>query len=518
MRKRGARVGALVLALMLGAYMRAQGGGDLGSGAPSGHITATAAQLRALDQMVEFNAPVEPPRPVPFHPTISEAEYQALKASAASLGAKPPAANLTATAPIMIGVDFDGVDRNAAGGAYPPDTHGAVGVDQYVQVTNSRVDAYDFAGHLLMDVSLQSFFGTSEFVFDPRVIYDPGADRWIIMATRTASSAGDPNQRWYVACSYSSDATAGFYVYVVNFSGDAFRSGDWWDYPDLGMDQDAILVTGNIFPYSGSCRFSAVAAIAKNRAYNGLSFDVPVFTPQCATISPPIVLDQNVSTFLIAAPPVGSRIIKYTMTNTCCPGLVTFDTAYIDVPFYSTPPDAAQPGTAAALDTLDSRFVGPSTQIGDFLWNVHSINNFGYAAPRYYQFNTATNVLVQSGLYSASSTSYDWNASIAANAAGDLFTTWSSTDPANGVQAQMLFSGRCHGDPGGVMAPGQAVVTSGTFSAQVDGSFYRWGDYSASALQPFDGNGAWIVNEWTASDSQIWGSHITQIGFSPACP
>jgi hypothetical protein len=254
--------------------------------------------------------------------------------------------------------------------------------------------------------------------------------------------------------------------------------------------------------------------------YNGLGFGVPIFTPGCSTIQPPVVLDQNANTFLISAPPVSGTITKYTMTNTSRPGATTFVASNISVQAYSVPPQARQPGTAARLDTLDSRFESNSMQNGDFLWNVHTIAFGSFPAPRYYQFNTANNTVVQSGIYFASGTSDDFNASIAANPAGDLFTTWSSTDTPNGFQARVMFSGRCHSDPPLSGSTGSASQTSGTFSAQLDprSGLFRWGDYSATYIDFTNPSTAWIVNEWTPSDPQIWGSHISQIGFSPACP
>ena len=81
------------------------------------------------------------------------------------------------------------------------------------------------------------------------------------------------------------------------------------------MDQDAVLFTANIFNgnnFHGADFF----AVAKARLYNGLGFSVPVFTGLVGTLAPPIVRDQNSSTFLIAAPPSGTTFSKYTATNT----------------------------------------------------------------------------------------------------------------------------------------------------------------------------------------------------------
>ena len=481
-------------------------------------LSSGPGQLRTLEDMNAFNQAVTAGTPVSFHPTVSDAEYAAMKSAAATLGGTKPDSIRPLTTPIVVGTDFDGIDRIGAQGTYPPDTHGAIGVGQYVQVTNFHITGYDTIGNLLIDVSLNAFFGSNEFIFDPRVVYDTIWNRWVIMCTRSSTSAADANRHWFIAFSQTADVTGGFWVYSFGFGGGPFLNGDWWDFPGLGMDQDAILVTGNIFPFSGGCRFSAATSFAKARVYNGLGFGVPIFTPGCNTIQPPIVLDQNGNTFLISAPPNSNTITKYTMTNTSRPGFTTFVASGIPVAAYSVPPNARQPGTAATLDTADSRFESNSIQNGDFLWNVHTTAFGSFPAPTYFQFNTANNTVVQTGTYFASGTSDDFNASIAANANGDLFTTWSATDTPAGIQAQMMFSGRCHSDPPLSGSTGSAVAVSGTFSAQLDRGRYRWGDYSATVVDPTNGNVAWIVNEWTPSNDQIWGSHISQIGFLPACP
>jgi len=106
------------------------------------------------------------------------------------------------------------------------------------------------------------------------------------------------------------------------------------------------------------------------------------------------------------------------------------------------------------------------------------------------------------------------------NDLGEAFVTWSSTDPANSINARVMFSGRESGDAAGSMnaAPGGTVLfTSPTFYTN-----FRWGDYSAVTLDPKAysitggtcdaGRRAWIVNEKINSQT-IWGSRIGRIGF-----
>ncbi|MDO8132381.1 MAG: hypothetical protein Q6355_10860, partial [Candidatus Brocadiales bacterium] len=220
--------------------------------------------------------------------------------------------------------------------------------------------------------------------------------------------------------------------------------------------------------------------------------------------------DSSEKTFLIAPQTRGTTITKYTLTYTNRIPALTSST--ITVPSYSIPPDAEQPDTDTKLDSSDSRFVNASTQYGDSLWQVHTVNNSGRPSPKFYEFNTANDSVVQSGFFYASSTSHDWNASVTANTVGDAFVTWSSTDPANGTNAQVRFSGRKGTDFTGIISSGDSIFTSSALYNPSSDDVERWGDYSAVTIDPEDSQTAWIVNE-KINNKIIWGSRIGQIGF-----
>ena len=72
----------------------------------------------------------------------------------------------------------------------------------------------------------------------------------------------------------AADPTGSFFIYNLNVT---FFVNNFFDFPQLGMDQDAVLFTANIFngnTFHGADFF----AVAKARLYNGLGFSVPVFT------------------------------------------------------------------------------------------------------------------------------------------------------------------------------------------------------------------------------------------------
>ena len=140
------------------------------------------------------------------------------------------------------------------------------------------------------------------------------------------------------------------------------------DFPGLGMDQDALVVTGNIFdcPTKGCANKGAAVAmgLAKARLYNGLSFGggVPLFST--GTLQPSVVLDQNPAQFLTAARTDTDKIDLFRCTELEKPAAASCVLqSSIGVGFdMAVPPAATQPGGAETLDTLDGRFENRGTE------------------------------------------------------------------------------------------------------------------------------------------------------------
>ncbi len=432
--------------------------------------------------------------------------------------------------PIVQGINVDGVDQGT-GVLIPPDTHGAVGASQFVEVVNQRFVVYskDNPPKLLKNVSLANFFGyAAPFpgLFDPRVIYDPTWKRWIVTANAFHESPGV--QKLLIAVSKTSNAKGAFYVFH-NFDTDVLNNGNFSDFPQLGMDQDAIILTTNVFENEAETSpyvRSEVITFAKARAYNGLALEAQFFDAGLSgTIAPPIVLDENPHTFLVAAAPVaypnGISLGLFTLTNASRgSGASLAGPVSVPVAAYGVPGDAQQLGTTDTLLTSDARFANASTQVDDTLWQTHSVDTgTGLPTPVWYKINTEAQSVAEQGQFYSTPTSFDFNASIVANQEGDMFVTWSSTDPFPNsgfpaVNAQVRFSGRTVGNSATDLSPGKALFTSSTFYSPVDFGLspWPWGDYSSITIDPADDMQAWLVNQKNSSKS-TWGSRIGRITF-----
>src|SRR5262249_3494739 len=182
----------------------------------------------------------------------------------------------------------------------------------------------------------------------------------------------------------------------------------------------------------------------------------------------------------------------------------------INVGTSGVPRSARQPATSATLDTLDTRFQNASTQKGVSLFNVHTIDFTGFPTPRWYELDLAAHGVVQSGLFSGTETSDDWNPSIVASDSNNVFVTWSSSNAVGSRLGnppyfpQVRASGRLSTDPAVVISSGVVV-----FESSVPYLNFRWGAYSAVTLDPNNASCAWGVNE-KVNAVVTWGSRFFQ--------
>jgi hypothetical protein len=378
-----------------------------------------------------------------------------------------------------------------------------------VSITNSKISVFSKAGAPLADTKLATFFGyTTQALFDPRIHYDQVADRWFAMAEAFPESP--TVQIMKVAVSNTSDATGGWCVFTADV--DFFNNDDFFDYPQMGNLQDSLVFTANIFPAAGGYAGSTVFGWPKPYLYHCKGFSFNIFTALDGTTTPSNAVDASPRNQMITQtfPPVAS--VERKQFN--YPGNLNYSTilsSVMPVAAYDVPPNAPQAGSGILIDTLDGRFVNENTQYGDHLWATHTTNDFGFATPRYYDFDTAgagVDTIKQFGRYFASGTSYDWNASISAHTDGRAYVNWSNTDS---TFPRMSVGGRVLADPAGTISQAAPIVGAGAITA--NGSPSRWGDYSSVDFESSTGIVATAFNE-LAQAAGMWASRFVRFSVS----
>jgi hypothetical protein len=476
-------------------------------------------------------APVLPSVPMPAGLTINRPTPTARAAPAGHGPSRPAASSTPSTSGVSLYFQTPSINETSpvtCCGGFPPDGDIATSQHFTIQIVNYALTMYNLDnGTLAKQVSLASFFGdSSSFLFDPRIIYDPFWQRFVVLvdACNPCSPAASVVSFFRFAVSTTSDPTGSWYLYST---GVGTNTGDFADFEQLGMDLNSFIITYNDFLGNGG--FDArTFAFPKAYYYNGLVQNVPIFGGSGCTIAPPYVLDNHGPSYTLVACGNDNGIYLGPMYNTGLSNVsLTHWQAKVAVAAaWSVPPCAPQPGVNYCLETtLDNAFENRSLQVGDRIWNVHTETASGVATPRYYEINTSSNTIANdqtTNYWFATGTSSDWHPSIVANTVGatgssptgETFGTWMSVDSANNVNLNLHAiggTGDFAGEFGGVQV-GPASATALTNQTFPD-SRHRSGDYSYISMFPGP-VGACQANEFAILEGEVafnltnWGTRV----------
>jgi Carboxypeptidase regulatory-like domain/Bacterial Ig domain len=474
-------------------------------------------------------------------------EDRAVQTSAPAAPAPPPGSGNGAGS-------FAGLDFANFGDGWPPDTNGDVGPSYYIQTVNTSVgifrksDGVMVAGFSFDTLMSQGNFGNacdSQNFGDPTVVWDPGADRWIISDFAFTLNAGNPVAPYFqcFAVSRTGDPVTGGWNFYALETSDLFP-----DYPKVGVWPDALYLTANMFA-GNTFKNVRVWALNKAQMYAGTGASAVTFNLP-AKIQGVSVFTGIPSTYhtVTGTPPAGrpnfisviwssklARIWKFhvdwnntansTLTGPSNVTLATWGVAGTSVP--------AKNGNA--LDTLRERLMVQSqyTNQGgtESVWLAHTVANPGNAAltsPRWYQINVTGGTVVTSGPLQQSTWAPDaavarWMPSLAVDKDGNMAIGYSASSST--LFPAIRYAGRLVTDPANTLGQTEASLIEGTASQCCnfsDGSLNnRWGDYSAMTIDP-DGCTFWYTTEYYQSPQPTtlagdnWQTRIGSFKF-PSC-
>jgi hypothetical protein len=494
----------------------------------------TVADAKELDeQNTEGPTPIVVPAPIEV-PVSDEdveptaAEKQAIKQRAERKSAGP--ATLNEPVPYVSNVaNIGGYVANST----PPDTTGAAGPNHLVATTNDTVRITQRDGTLISSSSLKAFWTSSTNgnlisvtdVFDPRVIFDPIANRFIIAAAAQRRSAASSV---LIAVSATADASGTWYKWQFDHDPQNIY---WADYPYLGTSADKITVSVNSFSINDITGDNVpddfqgvhIFVINKNSALDGGAVDsaMLVATGQGGSLSAALNFNNNGSPdnnqYLIrtgTANIFGSGYLSpYRLTGPITslslqnlPNSTNGDAWSISVP------NAPQKGTSALIEANDSRMANSVFRDG-YIWTAHTValstTLRDHAAIYWWQVDASTGLLVQQGVIEDTTSDpqlrmHYYYPSIAVNKNHDVVIGYSGSSKNKYVGA--YYSYRRGTDPLEYLdEPVLYQDGAGTYSGP------RWGDYSNSVVDPVDDLGFFTIQEFASGSnagSVSWG-HIT---------
>ncbi len=465
----------------------------------------------------------EPLRRIPLPPGMGALQQGALGDAALQSSAVAASAALAPT----VNLGFDGLGNASLGFSVtsaPPDTNGAVGLNQYVQWVNTSFAVFNkttgalIAGPTAGNQLWAGFGGGCQTNNDgdPIVLYDKAANRWMFAQFSVSTT---PFLQC-VAVSTTSDATGTYNRY-------SFQYSNFDDYPKMGVWPDGYYVTfnmfnGNTFVGADACAYDRTAML------NGAAATQVCFQ-QGNTIGGLLPSDLDGTT----APPAGSpnfsvffgtnnlNLFKF-QVNFATPSSSTF-TGPTVIPVTAFSPlcnggtCVVQPGTTNRLDSLADRLMYRLAyrNFGDHESLVvnHSVTAGTGGGVRWYEIQNpnGTPVVAQQSTFAPDS-AFRWMGSIAMDQSGNMAMGYSVSSST--ISPSIRFTGRTPADPVNTMEAETSIVT-GTGSQT--GTLTRWGDYSAITVDPVDDCTFWYTQEYMKTSGTFnWNTRIANFKF-PGC-
>lgn len=429
-------------------------------------------------------------------------------------------------AQMLQAADFESLDYTESGGSVPPDGEIAVGPDHVVAVVNVAIEIYDKSGTTLFGPTIaENLFQNSPCtggLYDPNVLYDEEADRWIVAydqgpASRTggycllASQSGDPLGSWNE------------YFFGLN------NNQAWMDFPTAGVGDNHIVIGGNFFRIGGNFLESRLYAFDKSDLYAGNSVtpvrqDLPaaVFTPQplklhgAADGTWPAYGDTH---YILADENDGETARLYqwdialnelTLVETVSIGSVTQAVTF-------TQADSSETMTGNDWSILDFEYrngYGWTTSTGGCNPGGGTVNCLRWAQ---IDLTDGTIGPEGSGIYGSTDENRQYP-NLAVNRCNDMAIGY--TKATDSTFPSVYLTQRVDADPAGTLQAETAIKAGEIAYTAFDNSPHRWGDYTMMTIDP-DGNTFWYMGQYskdTGTTNGRWGMNINSFELASCTP
>lgn len=448
-----------------------------------------------------------------------------------------------------IGQNFSGSSFFTNSQALPPDANGAIGPQHFVEFINGAFAAYDRnnPGNVLRESDIDFWFNagvsvaSDQGVTDPRVIYDPLSQRWFASMIDFDANAADPTLEandFLLAFSATADPTGDWVAF--RFRADT-KSNAFADFPTLGVDSNAVYLSGNMFKGGDNNLGPNLVCIPKadllnsnltTRTYFGI-LDPSVYgwvlqpaTSSDAASSGSVLsmgdigsdseLHSNIFMFHVLGPNHAGATLSTPVEITVAPYFCPFNFD-MDFPLFNP----TQPDNTRQLQANDPRFSAKVYSVGGVLYGVHNTEFNDRIAIQWYRVDSASGALLEQGMISDSDLDLFFP-SIAATPSGAVVIG------CNGSSIDTFISGFAYvgqTTAGITTFGGHQLLQSGKVSYHDLNELYlssdpvpesRWGDYSATSVDPNDPTHIWTIQMFPSDqdpdlDYGVWSTQITEL-------
>ncbi|HTL18865.1 MAG TPA: hypothetical protein VL793_16630 [Patescibacteria group bacterium] len=430
----------------------------------------------------------------------------------------------------VIGRNFTAATLRVDSSAVPPDSEGAVGLSHYVEFINGRFSVFNKSdGAQVKTMTDRVFWSQAGItlpstwdVTDPRLIFDTSSQRWFASQVDFDTTGAINTNRFLLAISSSPDPTGSWNAVFIpsDPGGNLFA-----DFPTLGMDAEAVYLSGDMFDASFNPVGPTLVSVPKSSLLTATPsttgmhwFGVLRYDVRGEILQPVTCLDGSGKGTILATSSVGfdtngnpvtnSSLVISRVKNPTGPQPALSASSLITVGPYTVPPFPAQPDGSLNLDNGDARFSAFVYEVGGVLYATHSSQLGNLSVIRWYRIDEASQAVLESGTISDPVNDL-YYPSIAANATGTVVIAYNASGPSTfpGSFAVVGITSN------GVTTFGQPMLLkAGTASYQNldSNSDNRWGDYSAVNVDPIDPSRFWTIQE-IATGSSVWSTQVTEL-------
>lgn len=448
----------------------------------------------------------------------------------------------------------------------PPDTMGAVGRTQFMEVSNGAYAVFDKATgarlSLVSDVAWWATAGQSGANGDTRVLYNADASRWMVIAF------GGNTKDLQIAISDTDNALGGWKsVKFEGYGGLGF--GATADYPTLALDKNAVYVgTNNFAPASpggsNSLRGTTLNVIPLASLFNNTA---PTVTgmKQFVTDYPGTGDDRGFAIQGVNSRNAGSTgsviaasLYNYDslgykvngLTSSSATAATLGSITYMGQAEFQTAGNARQPDAVQDVDsnlsdtitnnkrvvaTLDERISSSVYEANGRIYMVNTVDSaadgLDEARVRYTVLDANTFAILSQG--DIGSAGYDYyQGSIAVNSQGQVVIGYNRSGLSE-TDGKISFFARTFstaGDGSLVATSGEILLQTslvddyhnGTTNGFVANGRQRWGDYSQVTIDPSDESRFYLIGEFareyndgplhpTGTGGSRWGTWIAVV-------
>lgn len=403
----------------------------------------------------------------------------------------------------------------------PPDNDMAISkngkavsvINSSIAVLNSQTGQMTYRRGLKLFTNAVGLSGGSDYRYDPKVMYDPEADRFICVMLNSTNADN------YIVIGFSKtnnpEGAWQFYKFYGDYGGDT----TWFDYPCVSITKDEFFLTGNKIKYNTSWQagftqtviyqvkkqdgYDAAANLTyqiwDSISYGGISIRNLYPVKGGSSIEGPAQYFlsnrnfdvQNDSIFLIKVPDIissGNTNISFTVLKSPIK--------------YGVPPNGRQPDTSVVLATNDGRVLGAYASGEEIQFVSTTLNTTTGASAVYHakisNYKTAP-AITYAAIYGVDTIDMGYpNISFSGNPWGlnQSLISFNYTGPNTypGVGA-ILFNGVEYSD--------MVRVKEGDSSIKVlSGKDQRWGDYMGSQIDWNEAGSIWVLGIYGRKDKE----------------